>query len=110
MAVTIAYFALLALVGIGRLVELVISRRNQLRLEQQGIRRIPEPHFRWLVVLHAGVLVASAAEVVLLHRPLIPALAIVMGAIFVFSNILRWWVIGALGQLWAVKVMDSSSI
>jgi methyltransferase len=110
MAVTIAYFALLALVGAGRLVELVISRRNQRRLEQQGVRRIPEPSFPWLVALHTGVLVGAAAEVVFLHRPLIPALAVVMGALFVLSNILRWWVIETLGDHWAVKVMASSSL
>ena len=37
---TAAYLALLALVGLGRLVELRISRRNQQKLEKQGVRKI----------------------------------------------------------------------
>ena len=39
MAMTIAYLVLLALVGIGRLAELRISRRNQRQLEKQGVRK-----------------------------------------------------------------------
>src|ERR1700733_12424651 len=96
MAMTIAYLALLALVGIGRLVELGISRRNQRQLEKQGVRKIAEPHFRWMVILHGGVLIATGMEVLILHRPLIPALAISMGVLFVLANLLRWWVIRTL--------------
>ncbi len=90
---TIAYLVLLALVGIGRLVELRISRRNQRKLEKQGVRKVAEPHFRWMVLLHGGVLLAAALEVIFLHRPLIPALAIPMGSLFVLANLLRWWVV-----------------
>ena len=72
MAMTAAYLALLALVGTERLVELRISSRNQQNLEKQGVRKVAEPHFRWLVFLHAAVLACAAAEVLSLHRPLIP--------------------------------------
>src|SRR5882762_8190356 len=77
---TAAYLALLGLVGLERLVELRISRRNQLNLEKLGVRKITEPHFRWMVFVHASVLACAAAEVVLLRRPLIPLLAIGMAA------------------------------
>src|ERR1700680_5096698 len=96
MAMTFAYLFLLVLVGIGRLAELVISRRNQRLLEKQGVRRVPEPHFRWMVFLHGGVLVCAGAEVLILHRPLIPALAIPMAVLFALANLLRWWVIRTL--------------
>ena len=82
------------LVAVGRLIELGISRRNQRHLGKQGVRKVAEPHFRWMVLLHGGILVAAAVEVVVLHRPLIPALAIPMTALFVLSNVLRWWVNG----------------
>jgi methyltransferase len=108
MAMTFAYISLLVLVGIGRLAELVISRRNQRRLEKQGARKIPEPHFRFMVLVHACVLIGAGAEVLFLHRPLIPALAIPMAALFVLSNALRWWVIRVLAGRWNVEVMDAS--
>jgi methyltransferase len=107
---TIAYLSLLAVVGIGRLLELRISRRNQKNLEKQGVRKIPEPHFRWMVLTHAAVLAGAAAEVLLLHRPLIPSLAISMAALFVFANALRWWVIRTLAGHWNVEVMVSSRV
>jgi methyltransferase len=107
---TIAYLVLLALVGIGRLAELGISRRNQRKLQKQGVRKIAEPHFRWMVIVHGGVLVAAAAEVIFLHRPLIPALAISMGVLFVLANALRWWVIRTLAEHWNVEVMASSGV
>ena len=57
--------ALLALVGVGRLLELRISRRNQRQLSERGAQKIKEPNFKWMVCLHAGVLVSAAAEVLL---------------------------------------------
>jgi methyltransferase len=110
MAMTIAYLALLALVGIGRLLELKISRRNQRKLEKQGVEKIHEPHFRWMVLVHGGILVGAALEVTLLHRPLIPALAISMGVLFILANVLRWWVIRTLAGYWNVEVMASPRV
>src|SRR5882757_5054408 len=107
---TIAYLVLLAVVGLGRLMELRISRRNQQKLEKQGVRKIAEPHFRWMVITHGAVLTCAAAEVILLHRPLIPALAISMAILFVFANALRWWVIRTLAGHWNVEVMASSRV
>src|SRR6266700_7584895 len=107
---TTAYLGFLALVGLARLVELRISRRNQRNLEKLGVHKIAEPHFRWMVFTHAGVLACAAAEVMVLHRPLIPSLAIAMAALFVFANALRWWVIRTLAGHWNVEVMASSRV
>ena len=107
---TAAYVALLVLVGLERLFELQISRRNQRKLEKQGVRKVAEPHFRWMVFTHAGVLACAAAEVILLQRPLIPMLAMSMAALFVFANMLRWWVIRTLAGHWNVEVMASSRV
>ena len=107
---TIAYISLLVVVGFGRLAELGISRRNQRQLQKQGVRKIPEPHFRWMVLLHGSVLVCAGAEVLFLHRPLIPTLAIPMAVLFVLANLLRWWVIRTLAGHWNVEVMESSRV
>ena len=107
---TFAYISLLVLVGIGRLAELGISRRNQRQLEKQGVRKIPEPHFRWMVLLHGSVLVAAGSEVLFLHRPLIPALAFPMLCMFVLSNVLRWWVIRTLARQWTIVVTESANV
>jgi methyltransferase len=105
-----AYLALLLAVGLGRLVELRLSARNRRRLAAQGAVNVPEPHFRKMALLHAGVLGSAALEVLLLRRPLIPVLALPMGVLFVLANILRWWVIASLAEHWNVQVMDSTRL
>lgn len=104
------FLGLLIAVGLLRGVELVISRRNQHRLEVQGVSRANEPHFHWMVLLHSAVLAGAALEVLLLNRPLIPVLAILMGTLFALANALRWWVIRTLGTHWNVQIMDSVSL
>ena len=111
MAVSVAGFlGLLIAVAVLRGVELMISRRNQHRLEAQGVSRADEPHFRWMVLLHSAVLAGAALEVLALNRPLIPWLAILMLTLFALANALRWWVIRTLGTHWNVQVMDSISL
>ena len=104
------YLALLAAVAVLRLVELSISRRNQRRMLTQGAVRVPEPHFKWIVVVHTGILVGAALEVVLVRRPFLPLLAATMFVLFVASNLMRFWVVRTLGELWSVQVMDSTRI
>jgi len=104
------YLALLAAVGLLRLVELRISRQHQQRMLAGGAVRVPEPHFKWMVAVHTGVLVGAAAEVVLLKRPFLPLLGGLMLAPFLASNLVRLWVVRTLGDLWSVQVMDSTQL
>jgi methyltransferase len=111
MALSVAGFlGVLLAVAMLRGVELVISRRNQHRLEAQGARKARDPYFHWMVLLHGAVLAGAALEVLWLNRPLIPAVAIVAGALFALANAVRWWVIRTLGSHWNVQVMDSVSL
>ncbi len=105
-----AYIVLLALVGAGRLVELGFSRRHQHWLRARGVAKKAEPHFRWMVLVHAGVLVGAGTEVLALHRPFLPVLAGVMAGLFVVANVLRWWVIRTMGEHWNVQVMASTGL
>lgn len=104
------YLVLLATVGVLRLVELRISRKHQERMLTQGAIRVREPHFKWIVAVHTGVLIGAALEVALLHRPFLPLLAAPMFALFLASNLMRFWAVRALGDLWSVEVMDSTRI
>lgn len=106
----IAFLCLLTLVAALRLVELSISRRHQGRMIARGAAKVPEPRFRWMVLVHTAVLLGAALEVVFLRRPFIPALAITMFALFLAANFVRWWVIRTLGEHWNVQVMDSTNL
>ena len=106
----IAFLGLLLAVALLRIVELRISRRHQQEMIARGAAKVDEPRFRWMVVLHTAVLLGAALEVVLLHRPFIPVLAVIMFAIFLAANVVRWWVIRTLGNHWNVQVMDSTRL
>ncbi len=106
----IAYLALLLAVALGRLLEMRLSARHQRRLASRGVAKVAEPHFRWMVLLHGGVLVSAALEVLLLRRPLIPGLATAMALLFLLANGLRWWVIATMSEHWNVEVMASTRL
>jgi methyltransferase len=106
-ASVIAYLSLLAVVGLGRLLEMRLSRRHQRALAARGARRAVEPGFIFMVALHTGVLIAAALEVVLLRRPFNAAVGIPALVAFALANGLRWWVIATLGPHWNVQVVGS---
>jgi methyltransferase len=104
------YLLLLAAVGLERLIELRVSARNQRRLAVRGFQRVPDPSFSGMVVLHATVPIVAAAEVVLGHRPFLPALGLATGTLFLLAQGLRWWVIRALADHWNVQVVASTGL
>jgi methyltransferase len=106
----ILFLALLLAVAAMRIVELRISKRHQREMTSRGAEKAKDPIFPWMAMFHTLVLMAAAAEVVFLHRPLLPALAIPMLVLFVLANIIRWWVIRTLGEHWNVEVMDSTRL
>ena len=106
----ILFLLLLLAVAALRLVEMRVSRRNQLRMISQGMAKPSDPSFRWVALVHTCVLIGAALEVVFLHRPFIPWLAAVAFFVFILSNLIRLWVVRTLGQLWTVQVMDSTAL
>jgi methyltransferase len=109
-ASSVAFLVLLAAVGLGRLLEVRLSRRHQRALAARGAWPAADPGFPAMVALHAGVLVASALEVVWLHRPFTPAVGVPALVAFALANGLRWWVIATLGPHWNVRVMGSLAL
>jgi methyltransferase len=101
------FVALLAAVGVARLVEMRLSRRHQRALAARGFAREPEPGFGWMVTLHTGILVAAAVEVVVARRPLVPSLAAAALVLLALANGLRVWVIRTLAGHWNVNVVNS---
>jgi len=105
-----AFVALLACVGFERLLELRLSRRHQRDLVRLGAHKRADPHYRWMIALHAGVLAGAAFEVTVLHRPFIAPLAAAALFLFLLATLLRWWVIRTLGTHWNTEVVDSAAL
>lgn len=104
------FLALLAAVGVLRVVEVWISKRHQRRLIARGASRIGSQRFGLMVSVHIAILLGAALEVLLLKRPFYMALAVPMFALFIVANLARLWVIRTLGEHWSVQVVNSTGL
>ena len=99
------YYLLILAVGVERLVELVVSKRNARWAFARGGREFGREHYPVMVAIHAGLLVGCVIEVWLLHRPFIGWLGWPMLAIALGAQLLRWWCITTLGKRWNTLVI-----
>ena len=104
----VAYLAVVVAVALLRFAELAVSARHRRTLIAAGATPIAEPLFKWMAALHTAILAGAALEVVALHRPFVPALAIPAMMLLVAATWTRWWVIQTLGGHWNVGVVDST--
>ncbi|MGJ9421279.1 isoprenylcysteine carboxyl methyltransferase family protein [Aeromicrobium sp. CF3.5] len=101
-----AFTVVVALVALERLAELVVSRRNAAWSMRQGGRETGQGHYRFMVVLHSGLLIAMLVEAYVLRRSDVAAeLAWSMLALVIAAQVLRWWCITALGRRWNTRVI-----
>ncbi|NUW43833.1 isoprenylcysteine carboxyl methyltransferase family protein [Nonomuraea rhodomycinica] len=99
------YLTLVLLVGLERLAELRIARRNARWSRERGGVVTGQGHYPWMVALHTGLLAGAPLEVALADRPFLPALGWPMLALVVAAQALRWWCITALGPRWNTQVI-----
>ncbi|WP_336204262.1 isoprenylcysteine carboxyl methyltransferase family protein [Nonomuraea sp. LPB2021202275-12-8] len=99
------YLVLVLLVGLERLAELVVARRNAAWSMARGGVVTGQGHYPWMVALHTGLLIGAPLEVALADRPFLPWLGWPMLALVVAAQALRWWCITALGPRWNTQVI-----
>jgi methyltransferase len=97
------YIALIALVGLERLAELVVAKRNLTWAKAHGGREYGFGHYPFMVVLHTALLVACLVEAS--HRPFNPALGWTMLVLVIAAQGLRWWCIAVLGPRWNTRII-----
>jgi methyltransferase len=104
--VTRVLFALfIAGLGLQRLFELRLSRRNERRIRQRGGREHSPETYRWIVTLHAAWFAAMLLEVFAARRRFRPRLALFAFGVFAAGQALRLTAIRTLGWLWSTRVM-----
>lgn len=101
----IAYTVLVLAVGVERLAELVVAKRNLAWALARGGRESGFSHYPVMVVLHTGLLAGCLLEVWLGDRSFLPALGWPMFAVVLASQALRWWCIRTLGPQWNTRVV-----
>jgi methyltransferase len=101
----VVYYTLLAVIGVERVCELVVSTRHANASLRRGGVESGAGHFPVMVALHVLLLVGCLVEPLALHRTFIPALGYPMIALVVAANALRWWCIATLGPSWSARVI-----
>jgi methyltransferase len=99
------FTVLVALVGLERLAELVLSRRNAAWSAQRGGVEHGAGHYPAMVALHTGFLVAMLVEAWVRRPEVPPSLAWSMLLLVVLAQALRWWCIATLGPQWNTRVI-----
>ena len=100
-----AFTVLVALVALERLAELVVSNRNAAWSFARGGRETGQGHYRFMVLLHSGFLVAMLVEAWVRRPEVPPTLAWTMLALVLAAQALRWWCIATLGRRWNTRVI-----
>jgi methyltransferase len=99
------YYLFVLAVGVERLVELVVARRNARWSIGHGGREFGRRHYPVMVTMHALLLVSCVVEVWAGHRPFIPWLGATMVAVVVASTVVRWWCVSVLGKHWNPRLI-----
>ena len=100
-----AFVVVVALVGLERLAELVVSQRNAAWSFERGGRETGRGHYPVMVLLHTGFLVAMLVEAFVRRPDVSAALAWSMLAVVLAAQGLRWWCIATLGRRWNTRVI-----
>jgi methyltransferase len=101
----VLFTVLVALVGVERLAEMVVSRRNTAWAMAHGGVETGRSHYPVMVVLHAALLAGCVVEVYVADRPFVPLLGWTMLALVAISQAVRWWCISTLGRRWNTRVI-----
>jgi len=96
---------LIIAVGLERVAELVVSRRNAAWSFARGGVESGQRHYVVMVVLHTGLLVGALVEVWLRRPTFVPPLGWTMFALVLAAQALRWWCITTLGAQWNTRVI-----
>lgn len=99
------YYLFIVVIGLERLVELAVSRRNANWSFARGGREFGQGHYPVMVGMHSALLLSCMAEVAFAHRPFIPALGWPMVAVVAASTVVRWWCVATLGKHWNPRLI-----
>ncbi|SFL55839.1 isoprenylcysteine carboxyl methyltransferase family protein [Streptomyces pini] len=105
MSSELLFTALVVAVGLERIAELAVSRRNAAWSFARGGVELGRGHYPLMVALHTGLLAGALVEVWTRGPDAVPVLAWAMLVLVAASQALRWWCIATLGRQWNTRVI-----
>lgn len=105
MVTRLLFLGFVAALGVQRLFELRLSRRNEQRMRLNGGREHAPETYRWIVALHAAWLAAMLLEVFAGRRKFRPQVAALALGLFAAGQALRLTAIRTLGPRWSTRII-----
>ena len=105
MVTRLLFLGFVATLGLQRLFELRLSRRNVQRILQGGGREHAPETYRWIVALHTAWFASMLLEVFAGRRRFRPHLAAIAFPLFAAGQALRLMAIRTLGPRWSTRIM-----
>lgn len=102
---TVAFFVVLAVVGVQRVRELATARRHTRALVAQGARVVEDDAYALIVGAHVAWFAAGAAEALARPGARIGEWTLPLLAAAALAEGLRRWAIGTLGPRWTTRVV-----
>ena len=99
------FVGFVAALGLQRLFELRLSKRNERKMLQRGGREHAPETYRWIVTLHAAWFAAMLLEVFAVRREFRPRLAALALSLVALGQVLRLTAILTLGPRWSTRIM-----
>lgn len=87
-----------------RLIELVVARRNEKWMIQQGGYEVGRSHYPMMIMLHSSFFIFLILEVLLMNRDLSRFFVFLL-VLFLLTQAGRLWCLLSLGKLWNTKIM-----
>lgn len=98
------FTTLIVIVIIQRVVELIIAKKNEKWIRQQGGYEVGASHYPLMVMMHCTFFVVLILEVVLFKRSL-SVLWLLFLTLFLLAQIGRFWCLYSLGKFWNTKII-----
>ncbi|SDL92876.1 isoprenylcysteine carboxyl methyltransferase family protein [Bacillus sp. OK048] len=100
----IPFFLFISVIIIQRLIELMIARKNEKWMKEQGALEFGTNHYPFIVLMHSLFFLVLVFEKIAFSRELAPIWPL-LAAVFIFAQLMRVWAISSLGRYWNTKII-----
>ncbi len=87
-----------------RQIELFVAKRNEQIVRKEGAVEYDKDGYKYIVLLHMGFFISLLAEH-FLFKTQFNGYSTIFFAIFIFTQLLRYWAIISLGKYWNTKIL-----
>ncbi|MEH7176615.1 isoprenylcysteine carboxyl methyltransferase family protein [Neobacillus vireti] len=100
----ILFIIFVSVLIIQRLLELVIARRNEKWMKEQGAIEYGRGHYPFIVLMHVLFFLVLFFETFTFSREISPIWPL-FAPVFVVAQLIRIWAISSLGRFWNTKII-----